>query len=496
MRNAIGKEIRNTVLLLFFKIFFAFFVFSEAAYAQNREIAKGDIRAIETMGDVLFSQEDRTTSALRAAGYQPLVDPETWKDFSPTRKIETAYLEAEEANQGYGEKFLRKLAHVAAASSEGLRLEPDIKAYLSDPPPSENVEFKKLQHIPTASEVPNEIVPRILVLVDAISHGALGGPRRVAKLHLGLSDRQVYEAFRSSNSAQEGLWKAIHMLACPPCQQRLAELARQVQIEYEGARSEKSLNDLVGRYLYSGDGSVGPWNEMRARLEQVVLQGDIQLEPEKIAHMQDAVRDWQDERSKIAERWIKSGMTPSAQLWEKEFFDYTQRNPQMAALWGFAVISFESDSLVFESTMRSYIVETLSKGRREVRKEIVETLKDNGLSRSQILRSGDFVDAMANLRTAESWFDSLISEGFLSATDKRAAEYLDPSLEGFNNNRNYSFDKLVNHASEWYTSQVGPKPADGYQYYSRRMGFLSEADSLKFFRSDRVSDWVGRMCPK
>ncbi|MFZ5961783.1 hypothetical protein ACOXXX_02440 [Thalassococcus sp. BH17M4-6] len=493
MQKQISKIVRNALILL---SFCSFVSIGGVAEAQDREIAVGDFRAIEAMGDVLFSQEDRTTTALREAGYRPLVDSAMWKDFSPTRKIETAYLEAEEARQGAGETFLRKLAHVAAGSSEGLRVEPDIAAYLKDPPPSENVEFKRLQHTPTASEIPNDIIPRILTLVDAISHGAMGGPRRVAKFHLGLTDRQIYEAFRTSNSAQEGLWKAIHMLACPPCQQRLAELARQVQIEYEGARSEKSLNDLVGRYLYSGDTTVGPWNEMRARLEQVVLEGDIRLEPEKVAHMQDAVRDWQNERAKIAERWIKSGMTPSAQLWEKEFFDYTQRNPQMAALWGFAIISFETDSLVFESTMRAYISETLTKNRSETREGVVEALRNNGMTSSQIRRSSDLVDAVANLRSAENWFDSLISEGFLTSADKRAAEYFDPRLEGVNNNRNYSFQILLDHASEWYTSKVGPKPADGYQHYSRRMGFLSESDSLKYFRSDAVNDWVDRMCPK
>lgn len=466
------------------------------AHAQQNQITHGDNRAIEAMGDVLFSQTDEATKALRAAGYEPLVDGSTWKDFSPTRKIETAYLEAEEAKRGAGEIFLRKLAHVAAKSSEGLRTDPDVSVYLSDPPPNEKVEFKLLQHTPTASEVPSEIIPRILVLVDAISHGAMGGPRRVAKLHLGLTDRQVYEAFRSSESAREGLWKAIHMLACPPCQRKLAELARQVQIDYEGARSERSLNDLVGKYLYSGDVTVGPWNEMRARLEKAVLSGDIRLEPEKIAHMQDAIRDWQSERSKIAEKWIKSGTTPSARAWEKEFFDYTRGNPQMAALWGFAVISFEAEPSSFHSTMRAYITETLEESRDEARKGVVKTLKENGMSSLQIRTLGDQVDAVANLKSAENWFDSLISEGYITASDKRAAEYYDSLLGGVNNNKNYSFERLTKLVGEWYISRVGPKPADGYQYYTRRMGFLSETDSLKYFRSDPVGDWVERMCPK
>ena len=68
--------------------------------------------------------------------------------------------------------------------------------------------------------------------------------------------------------------------------------------------------------------------------------------------MQEAIGEWSNERIKIVERWLESGQAPTARAWEQEFFEYTQRTPKMAALWGFAVISLESDSTEFETTMK------------------------------------------------------------------------------------------------------------------------------------------------
>lgn len=487
---------RKGVLANIASVVFALFIVCCRVSAQDAEILEAESRAIELIGDILFSHQDETTVALRSAGYQPLVDSATWNAFSPTRKIETAYLEAEQWNAGSGEIFLRKLAHVAVTSSEGLRSEPEVQLYLSDPSPTEEIEFRKITSVESISQIPNEMIPRILVLVDAINNGALGGPRRVAKQYFGLTDRQIYQAFRSSSSAREGFWKAIHLLECPPCQQKLAELARQVQVEYEGARTEPSLNALVGKFLYYQDETTGPWNNMREQLEQAVFSQQLSLAPEKVAHMQKAVKDWQAERAKIAERWVRSGMTPSAERWEREFFEYTRLNPQMAALWGFAVISFEENTQVFHETMQRYIVQEFLNSRSEERRRIVEGFQKQGFSDSEVEQSQEFFDAAANRAAVESWFDALISQGFLEMSDKRSAVYYDRRLQGVHNNQNYQFSELRPHLIRWYAEEVGPKPSDGYQYYAKKMGFLPHSESLSYFLSDPVNSWVGRMCPK
>jgi hypothetical protein len=73
----------------------------------------------------------------------------------------------------------------------------------------------------------------------------------------------------------------------------------------------------------------------------------MNLPPEKLIRAKRAVNRWQSARKRIAGRLIASGRagntTPSD--WDREFYQYTRQNPDMAALWGFAVIGFKPSEI-------------------------------------------------------------------------------------------------------------------------------------------------------
>ena len=74
---------------------------------------------------------------------------------------------------------------------------------------------------------------------------------------------------------------------------------------------------------------------------EAVEQGMMNLSVEKKRKAQAIVSKLRSDFSRMPGRFLDSGLTLRPKDIERMFFEYSQRNPGVAALWGFSVISMK-----------------------------------------------------------------------------------------------------------------------------------------------------------
>ena len=168
-----------------------------------------------------------------------------WDYFPAVRKIETAFLAAE---QGSGERLLALLSSSLAQRYESIRYENALSQYFSNPGTSNTMVFNNITSLetkPLAEGISKQVQQSILALTKYSDARALGGVKGILKYHFNLADDKVYEILRSSENNYDALLRGIQYASIPPSQkERLTSIIKELQSSYEAAKLDVELNKI------------------------------------------------------------------------------------------------------------------------------------------------------------------------------------------------------------------------------------------------------------
>jgi len=203
-------------------------------------------KAINSLGATVSGKTDRVDQMLKHMGYIP-ANEDAWRSFPAVRKLETAYLAAQNVDPQGGERMLALLASDLAMQYEAVRYDPALGPLLqSTPAQSTPILFKNSVPPPDPSAwIPP---PRIAAAIDSLSRysggNALGGTHGVLRDYLGLPPEKAYEILRSSSSDAEAFQRAVNWVPESQRLPRLSQLVAALDRAYEAPRHDKALDVL------------------------------------------------------------------------------------------------------------------------------------------------------------------------------------------------------------------------------------------------------------
>jgi hypothetical protein len=184
---------------------------------------------------------------LQKHGYQPTVQADTWRQFPSVRKLETAYIAAENAAPNHGGyRLLALVAQDLARQYEGVRNEPSLQTYLSTPRSSTPIRFKN----PVATAATPNLTPSVEAAINTLSQycerGPGGTPQSILQTHFNLSPETTYHILRESSSNAEAFKRAMTYVPekerAPLIQSLISQLAR----SFESVNYEPTLRPFFG----------------------------------------------------------------------------------------------------------------------------------------------------------------------------------------------------------------------------------------------------------
>lgn len=213
------------------------------AAAQNhpplRELTPAENAAIERVAAHASSGSGNFAQVLNSIGYSP--DIPGFKAFPIVRKIESAYLAAEQGAPGSGKQVIALLSKQITDKYESARQDPTLKAYASLPADPTQLKYVEATSRPRPSP---QITSAISTLADYADGNALGGPQGVLRDYFGLSSDQVYTILRGSDSTADAITKGINWVPESQRRRRLSDLVADIDRAYDGAAMmEASLNE-------------------------------------------------------------------------------------------------------------------------------------------------------------------------------------------------------------------------------------------------------------
>lgn len=169
--------------------------------------------------------------------YHPGIHDDVWLPMPPVRKMETAYLAAERAGKGGGERFLALLSKAMAQQYESAGKSQALLAFVAKADAVEPVKFAELDRTKESALAP--LSPKEKAAVDALAEYSEGGgigPRAALVEYLGLSTEEAYDIMRTSGSPKEILHTAIQVVPEARRFAVLQNLIGEVERSYESAR--------------------------------------------------------------------------------------------------------------------------------------------------------------------------------------------------------------------------------------------------------------------
>ena len=189
---------------------------------------------------------DGLDQRLRDLGYVPPADDTVWAAFPAVRKIEAAFVAAEEAAPGGGQRFLALLARALAQEYEAIRYEPALATYFDDGP-IRAVAFANIGWDGIADGTLGVVERQAIAVVAKYAEGSgpLGGIQGVLSTHFDLTGDRAYEILRSSRSPAEALERGYLEIAASRSEANarmsLLRLIDEVQVVYPAALSEPAF---------------------------------------------------------------------------------------------------------------------------------------------------------------------------------------------------------------------------------------------------------------
>jgi hypothetical protein len=195
--------------------------------------------AIEIVAAHSSSGPDNIGQMLNGIGYSP--DIPGFKAFPVVRKIEAAYLAAEQGKPGSGKLVIALLSKQIGNKYESARQDPTLKFYAALP--ADPTQLKFVEAISRPRPGP-QVTTAIATLADYSDGNALGGPQGVLRDYFGLPADRVYDILRSSDSTADAITKGINWVPESQRHRRLSDLVAEIDRAYDGAAMmEASLNE-------------------------------------------------------------------------------------------------------------------------------------------------------------------------------------------------------------------------------------------------------------
>jgi hypothetical protein len=227
----------------------------------------------------------------------------------------------------------------------------------------------------------------------------------------------------------------------------------------------------------------------------------------KVEAMVKTIDNWKKTRNDLAKEAYKKGMnqkTLPVDFWETKFLSYMQKNPDMAAVWGFAVINLEHEKVDWSPYLqdrfeklwdnaseiekffsddpaiaRALLFQTMKTDAYFRRRFIAELIpKENETAASEHIAKMMTEDPKKFLRRMESVFE----RDYLRDMARLAYESLPKQKQGMKKARALIFEH-------------GPLPAHGFEYYIKETGLWPENKAEEFTVSEGFNNGVDKACP-
>ena len=296
-----------------------------------------------TIAEYTQSNAPALKKILRMLGANNEVLPDDFDKFSPIEQLQWAYASVEIGEEGAGKKMAAAFVRNVANEVPSITSDTTIMTFLDgESIPTSSFVFSKLASNTVIDELPPDVAKVIAIVSDVLSAGGHGvSARRIMERHLGLSSQLVLESILQFKSGKEALIDQLSRLPEPPQKKKLAEISLEIMNKIPAARSDLTLGEAIQRWLGLGDKTYGEWFLMREEMIEAVEQGMMNLSVEKKRKAQAIVSKLRSDFSRMPGRFLDSGWTLRPKDIERMFFEYSQRNPGVAALWGFSVISMK-----------------------------------------------------------------------------------------------------------------------------------------------------------
>jgi hypothetical protein len=309
------------------------------------------------------------TRALVTLGFTDAGTIATREALSAQALLQWAYSAAELGEKNAGKPFLSAFITAVAKNVPSILEERMVRKFLGrHPPERSSFEFATLTKSPAASHDPE--VARLIAVVAEVtaSRGSGISPRSIMERKLGLKEKDVMAALLRFGSGKAALEDQLARLPNPPQKSKLAEIAREIFATIPAARADKTLAEAIFRWTGLNDPKFGEWFRYRDKMIDIVEAGKLNVSEEKQAAAKSAVLNIRADMATMASLYSQKGLALNAQSIERMFSEYAIRNPEAAALWGFAVIAmkedFDFDRYIPEAvqSLRNRIREAQAKG--------------------------------------------------------------------------------------------------------------------------------------
>jgi len=409
-----------------------------AGWAGLQPIGKGALlpeQVAVTLAEYAGSDNEQITRALEQLGWQEAKTFASKEDLSPTAVLQLAYSASEAGERKSGKPLLTAFIQLIATDVPSIMSEPEVRRFVEQHPTTRTkfVFSNKAASLPPSAFDPKLRNVIALVAEVAATRGSPMSPRLVMERHLRLKRVDVLKAILKYGSGEAALAAVLKKLPNPPQKQRLAEIALQLIDTVPASRSNPVLTEAVFRWLGLSDPKVGEWFRYRERMIEAVEAGKMSASKSKIRNAQKALARFRQDIPAMIKVYADHGNQVSSHAIERMFFEYINRQPDVVALWSFAVIGMKKD---FND--EKYVAERAEKLKQSMEKEFGP---DPEPSKGMPVMPDGKIDYLALAR------------------------------------------------------EHGPKPYNGFQEYSIATGFGTHEAAGRRFDEPAVVDAVVRICP-
>lgn len=212
-----------------------------------QELSEAQQQTLKSLAKFLQANQEELTYRLDDLGYRPSLDRETWEAFPSIRKVEAAYVAANEASSEGGDRLLRALAHQVATNSEAAKSDRALQPLLASPV-NLQTSIKFSNRILTPDQIRLDVATqsKILAIVNYADGGLLGGASGILQFEMDLHPDQAYDILRSARSNAEAIAAAAKISPIPPpLAARLAEIATEMAKLSQAVRSDAQMKAIV-----------------------------------------------------------------------------------------------------------------------------------------------------------------------------------------------------------------------------------------------------------
>jgi hypothetical protein len=189
---------------------------------------------------------DASGTVLKMVGYDhPGINDEDWRAYPAVRKIETAYLSADAAATGGGERMLALLSSALAQQYESAGNLPELRDFVHKAQQQgiTEVKFQAIDRKP--GDKPPTLSPSATKLIAAVSHFCASGvysPQVVLTHYLQLDPDTAYDIMRTSSTHTEMIKRGFEAARSDSQRDRaMVLLVRNLDRDYESARKVEAF---------------------------------------------------------------------------------------------------------------------------------------------------------------------------------------------------------------------------------------------------------------